>query len=125
MYDVPEFTNIGIDDGDSEIFGSGNGNNLAEPGESILVYEVSHVPHRTKLYYDDPYIDNERIHVDLQPDKWGDGYAVSSVIHISEDCPIGHEIKFLASYEVKEWKTIKRNVTWGTFTITIGVETDQ
>jgi enterochelin esterase-like enzyme len=120
MYDVPEFTNLGIDDGDSEIFGMGNGNNIAEPGESILVYEVSHVPHRTRLYYDDPYIDNERIHVDLQPDKWGDGYAVSSVIHISEDCPMGHKIKFLANYEVKEWKTIKRNVTWGTFTITIG-----
>ena len=122
MYDVPEFTEIGIDDGDSEIFGSGNGNNIAEPGESVMIYEVSH---RTRLYYDDPYIDHERIHVDLQPDKWGDGYAVSSVIHISEDCPIGHQIKFLASYEVKEWKTIKRNVTWGTFTLTIGVDTDK
>ncbi len=121
MFDVPEFTNIGIDDGDSEIFGSGNGNNIAEPGESIMIYEVSH---RTRLYYDDPYIGSERIHVDLQPDKWGDGYAVSSVIHISEDCPMGHQIKFLASYEVKEWKTIKRNVTWGTFTITIGKEAD-
>jgi len=125
MYDVPEFTNLGIDDGDSEIFGSGNGNNIAEPGESVMVYEVSHVPHRTRLYYDDPYIVGERLYVDLQPDKWGDGYALSSVIHISEDCPIGHEIKFLASYEVKEWKTIKRNVTWGTFTLTIGVDTDQ
>ncbi len=117
IYDVPEFTNIGIDDGDSEIFGSGNGNNITEPGESVMIYEVSH---RTRLYYDDPCIDGERIHVDLQPDKWGDGYAVSSVIHVSEGCPIGHQIRFLASYEVKEWKTIKRNVTWGTFTITVG-----
>lgn len=124
MYDVPEFINLGIDDGDSEIFGSGNGNNMAEPGESIMVYEVSHVPHRTRLYYDDPYIDGERLYVELQPDKWGDGYALSSVVHISEDCPVGHQIKFLASYEVKEWKTIKRNVTWGTFTLTIGADTD-
>ena len=116
-FDVPEFTEIGIDDGDSEIFGNGNGNNIAEPGESIMIYEINH---RTRLYYDDPYVDSERIHVDLQPDKWGDGYAVSSVIHIAENCPIGHKIKFLASYEVKEWKTIKRNVTWGTFTITVG-----
>tara|TARA_R110002050_G_scaffold300778_2_gene472571 strand:- start:11751 stop:13709 length:1959 start_codon:yes stop_codon:yes gene_type:complete len=120
-FDVPEFTEIGIDDGDSEIFGNGNGNNIAEPGESIMIYEISH---RTRLYYDDPYIDSERIHVDLQPDKWGDGYAVSSVVHISEDCPIGHQIKFLASYEVKEWKAIKRNVTWGTFTITVGRESE-
>ncbi len=124
MFDVPEFTNLGIDDGDSEIFGSGNGNNIAEPGESIMVYEVSHVPHRTRLYYDDPYVDDERLYVDLQPDKWGDGYALSSIIHISENCPIGHQIKFLASYEVKEWKTIKRNVTWGTFTITVGSDPD-
>ncbi len=122
FFDVPEFTEIGIDDGDSEIFGSGNGNNIAEPGESIMIYQINH---RTRLYYDDPYVDSERIHVDLQPDKWGDGYAVSSVVHIAEDCPIGHKIKFLASYEVKEWKTIKRNVTWGTFTITVGKDADK
>ena len=116
-YDVREFTNIGIDDGDSEIYGSGNGNNIADPGETIMIYQDSH---RTRLYYDDPYIDNERLYDELQPDKWGDGYALSSLIHISKDCPIGHKIRFLACYEVKEWKTIKRNVTWGVFTITIG-----
>jgi enterochelin esterase-like enzyme len=121
FFDVPEFTNIGIDDGDSEIFGSGNGNNIAEPGEWIMIYEISH---RTRLYYDDPYIDAERIHVDLQPDKWGDGYAISSVVHIAEDCPIGHKISFLAEYEVKEWKAIKRNVTWGTFDIIVGKDTE-
>ncbi len=32
---------IGIDDGDSEIFGSGNGNNIAEPGETVMIYEIS------------------------------------------------------------------------------------
>lgn len=117
FYDVPEFTDIGIDDGDSEIFGSGNGNNIAEPGETIMIYQHSY---RTRLYYDDPYIDAERLHDDLQPDKWGDGYALSSLIHISKDCPIGHQIRFLACYEVKEWKTIKRNLTWGVFTITVG-----
>lgn len=121
-FDVPEFSDIGIDDGDSEIFGNGNGNNIAEPGESIMIYEINH---RLRLYYDDPYIDSERIHVDLQPDKWGDGYAVSSVVHISKDCPIGHQIKFLANYEVKEWKAIKRNVTWGVFTITVGENADK
>ncbi len=121
FFDVPELTNIGIDDGDSEIYGSGNGNNIAEPGEWIMVYEISH---RTRLYYDDPYVDAERIHVDLQPDKWGDGYAVSSVVHIAEDCPVGHKIRFLSSYEVKEWKTIKRNVIWGAFTVVVGKETE-
>ena len=117
FYDVPEFANIGIDDGDSEIYGSGNGDNIADPGETIMIYQDSH---RTRLYYDDPYVDNERLYDELQPDKWGDGYTLSSLVHISKDCPIGHQVKFLACYEVKEWKTIKRNVTWGTFTITVG-----
>ncbi|MBL7698513.1 MAG: hypothetical protein JNK79_10150 [Chitinophagaceae bacterium] len=119
FYDVPAFTDIGIDDGDSEIFGSGNGDNIADPGETVMIYQHSN---RTRLFYDDPYIDSERLYDELQPDKWGDGYALSSLIHISKDCPPGHKIKFLAYYEVKEWKTIKRNLTWGWFTITVGKE---
>jgi enterochelin esterase-like enzyme len=119
-YDVPEFTNIGIDDGDSEVFGSGNGNNIAEPGETVMIYEISNGSHRLQLYYDDPFIDSERLYDEIQPDKWGDGYSLSSLIHISEDCPSGHRIKFLASYEIKEWKAIRRDVTWGIFTIVIG-----
>jgi enterochelin esterase-like enzyme len=117
MYDLASFDDIGIDDGDSEIFGSGNGNNIAEPGETIMIYQHSN---RTKLYYDDPYVEYERLHDDLQPDKWGDGYALSSLIRISKDCPPEHVIRFLACYEIKEWRTIKRNVTWGTFSITVG-----
>ncbi len=119
-YNVPEFAQIGIDDGDSEIFGSGNGNNIAEPGETVMIYEISNGSHRLHLYYDDPYIDSERLYDEIQPDKWGDGYSLSSLIHISKDCPPGHKIKFLASYEVKDWQAIRRDVTWGTFTITIG-----
>lgn len=117
FYDIEEFDAIGVDDGDSEIFGSGNGNNIAEPGELIMIYQESH---RTKLYYDDPYIISEKLHDDLQPDKWGDGYALSSLIRISPDCPPGHVIRFLACYEVKQWSTINRKVSWGTFSITIG-----
>ncbi len=119
FYDVPAFDDIGIDDGDSEIFGSGDGDNIADPGETVMIYQHSY---RTRLFYDDPYVDGERLYDELQPDKWGDGYALSSLIHISKDCPAGHKIRFLAYYEVKEWKTIKRNLTWGYFTITVGKE---
>ena len=66
-----------------------------------------------------PILTGNGYYDELQPDKWGDGYAISSLVHISKDCPAGHQIKFLACYEVKEWKTIKRNVTWGVFTITV------
>jgi len=120
FYDVPEFTKVGIDDGDSGIFGSGNGNNIAEPGETVMIYEISDGSRRLRLYYDDPYIDSERLYDEIQPDKWGDGYSLSSLIHISDDCPPGHKIKFLACYEVKDWLKIRRDVTWGTFIITIG-----
>jgi enterochelin esterase-like enzyme len=119
-YDRPEFTHIGIDDGDSEIFGSGNGNNIAEPGETVMIYEISSGSRRLRLYYGDPYIDDERLYDEIQPDKWGDGYSLSSLIHISKDCPPGHRIKFLANYEIKDWKAIRRDVTWGVFTIIIG-----
>ncbi|NMC38769.1 MAG: hypothetical protein GYA41_10645 [Bacteroidales bacterium] len=119
-FDASEFTQIGIDDGDSEIFGSGNGNNIAEPGETVMIYEISNGSRRLRLYYDDPYIDGERLYDEIQPDKWGDGYTLSSLIHIAENCPPGHKIRFLASYEVKDWKKIRRDVTWGTFSITIG-----
>ncbi|MEP7107571.1 MAG: hypothetical protein ABI760_06300 [Ferruginibacter sp.] len=94
-----------------------HGDNIADPGKTVMIYQDSH---RTRLYYDDLWIDGEQLYDELQPDKWGDGYALSSLLHISKDCPPGHQIKFLACYEVKEWKTIKRNVTWGSFTITVG-----
>lgn len=117
FYEVAEFDDIGIDDGDSEIFGSGNGNNIAEPGEAIAIYQISN---RTRLYYDDPYVINEKLVDELQPDKWGDGYALSSVVQIAKDCPPGRKIRFLASYENKAWKTINRKVTWGYFYLTVG-----
>jgi enterochelin esterase-like enzyme len=120
FFEAGEFTQIGIDDGDSEIFGSGNGNNIAEPGETVMIYEISNGSRRLRLYYDDPYIDGERLYDEIQPDKWGDGYSLSSLIHIAENCPTGHKIRFLAYYEVKDWKKIRRDVTWGTFSITIG-----
>jgi len=122
FFDVPEFTHLGIDDGDSEVFGSGNGNNIAEPGETVMIYEISNGSKRLRLYYDDPYIDGERLYDEIQPDKWGDGYSLSSLIHISDVCPPGHKIRFLACYEVKDWQKIRRDVTWGTFTLTVGGE---
>jgi hypothetical protein len=121
-FNVREFTKIGIDDGDRGIFGGGNFNNIAEPGETIRIFESSHL---TRLYYDDPYIDDEHLYDEIAPDKWGgDGFTLTSIIHVSKDCPIGHQIRFLACYEEKEWKLIKRNVTWGTFTMTVGKEQD-
>jgi enterochelin esterase-like enzyme len=119
-YDVPAFTKIGIDDGDRGSLGTGNGNHIAEPGETFSVYQGSHL---TRLYCDDPNVEGEQLEDTVLPDKWGgDGFTLSSLIRISKDAPVGHQIKFLASFEEKEWKVIKRNVTWGIFILTVGKE---
>jgi enterochelin esterase-like enzyme len=119
---VSQFTKIGVDDWGKGELGDGNGNMIPEPGETIMIYEG---PHRLRLYYDDPYLEDIQLHEELKPDKWGgDGFTLSSFIKILPDCPVGHQIRFLANYEEKEWKTIKRNVTWGVFTITVGEEPD-
>jgi enterochelin esterase-like enzyme len=120
FYDVPPFTKIGIDDGDRGKLGLGNGNHIAEPGETFSVYQGSHL---IRMYCDDSYVEGEHLVDTVLPDKWGgDGFTITSLIRISKDAPIGHQIKFLASFEEKEWKVIKRNVTWGTFTLTVGKE---
>jgi hypothetical protein len=103
---IPAFTDIQVDDG------SGNGNGIPEAGESIMIYTGDH---RTRLYTNDPYVvaSEEELVDQVLPATWPDGYTLSSVIRISEDCPDGHSIRFLASYETKEQMPIKRSVHWG------------
>jgi hypothetical protein len=123
LFNVPEFTEIEIDDGRAVsevglVLGSGNGNGIPEAGETVMVYTGNY---RTRLYYEDPFVisDKEKLHDEVVPATWPDGYTLSSIIKISEDCPDGHLIRFLASYETKENMPIKREVHWGTFHLQI------
>src|SRR5690606_21028522 len=50
-FDVRAVSQVVIDYGDSEIYGHGNENNIAEPGESVMICQERH---RVRLYYDDP-----------------------------------------------------------------------
>lgn len=114
-YDVPYFNQITTDDGKlvrDTIYGQGNGDGMVQPGEKILIYEGRN---RLRLFTEDPYViaADERLADEIIPARWPDGYTLSSVVHISSDCPVGHEIEFLASYETKEFNPIERKVHWG------------
>jgi hypothetical protein len=70
---------------------------------------------RLRLYTDDPHVQTsqERLVDEVLPARWPDGFTLSSIIKISDDCPAGHEIECLASYETKTHMPIERKVTWG------------
>jgi enterochelin esterase-like enzyme len=128
FYDVPYFTNIKIDDkrqimaakseGDNgriateSTWGLGNGNGIANAGEQIMLYEKGH---RLRLFTDDPYVftDGEKLVDEVLPAVWPDGFTLSSVVKIADDCPAGHKIEFLTQYETKTNMPIHRCVEWG------------
>lgn len=114
-FDVPEFKNIHIDDntavGDT-VLGRGNGDGIVNVGEKIMLYEGDH---RLRVYTEDPWVqrDKEQLYSEIIPARWPDGYTLSSLIQISPDCPEGHVVEALASYETKSFNPIERKVTWG------------
>jgi hypothetical protein len=128
FYEVPDFTKVLVDDGirrstskiasvndqsrNDSIFGSGNGDGIISAGEQIMLYEKTH---RLRLYTDDPYVvaADEKLADEVLPSFWPDGFTLSSVVKIADNCPAGHEIEFLASYDTKTWNPIHRTVTWG------------
>lgn len=123
FFDVPEFPVIDIDDGravndTTSLVGKGNGDGKASPGEEIMVYTNGH---RIRLYSDDPYVRREKeILVDeVLPAKWPDGFTLSSVITIADNCPEGHIIECVGSYETKGFMPIERRLTWGKIRIRV------
>lgn len=115
FFDVPVLDNVLVDDGRvirDRACGTGNGDGKAAAGESIMLYAGNH---RLRLYTDDPYVltEAETVVDEVIPSRWPDGFTLSSVVRIGADCPDGHVIEFLASYETKEFETIERKVTWG------------
>lgn len=134
FYDVPYFKNLKVDDGRAvattrkqsdfskgetdSIYGMGNGNGIVTPGEQIMLYENDH---RLRLFTDDPYVisSDEKLVDEILPAIWPDGYTLSSVVKIADNCPAGHEIEFLAHYETKTQMPIHRQVQWGKVKIVV------
>jgi hypothetical protein len=124
FFDVPDFKGIKVDDGRTirdRAFGSGNGNGIASPGESIMIYIDGR---RARLYADDPFVltGDENLFDEILPGTAGDGYTLSSIVKISNQCPAGHVIEFLANFETKTLypkEPIERKLTWGRVMVTV------
>jgi enterochelin esterase-like enzyme len=115
LFEAACFNDVRIDEGKEikeRIFGSGNGDGIANAGEHILIYNGEH---RLRLFTNDKWVDHsfEEL-VDQQiPAIWEDGYTLSSLLKISDDCPDGHIIEFTGYYETNTWNPIERNLHWG------------
>ena len=76
------------------ILGEGNGNGIPEPGERIAIYYNGRP---TRLYYQDEQIvdQEEELFDEMLPAIWPDGFTLSSIVKISDECPKNYKIKFL------------------------------
>jgi hypothetical protein len=87
--------------------GTGNGDGRADPGEEMTIWIQTRQGldpldknswHRTKVFTDDPYVSIVKDIPEVRGREWTSVRDHTSVIHISTDCPAGHEIRlFLRS----------------------------
>jgi|WetSurMetagenome_2_1015567.scaffolds.fasta_scaffold05143_5 S-formylglutathione hydrolase FrmB len=113
--ELPEIKEIEIADGrrvtvakegtafETVILGSGNGDGIANPGESvvILVRDINKL-WRTSLIFSDKYVNPFGTNIRIS-DNWGaydhvGGSAKYSIPLVSSDCPDNHIIAFYAEY---------------------------
>ena len=113
------------DDTVSVLLGTGNGDGIANPGESIVILTGDpDLYRRTFLYTSDPFINPGGINTRVS-DSWGSydhvgGSAKYSVPIISSDCPQDHPVEFFAEYWLPDYPDhiIKR----GKITISVSGE---
>jgi hypothetical protein len=85
------------------MLGTGNGDGIANPGESVVILVRDHQKYwRTELCTSDQFVNTSGRNIRLS-DNWGNydhvgGSAKYSVPLISSECPQGHNIEFIASY---------------------------
>ncbi len=104
-FQAPQFDSVSIE-------------GVAAPGEKISLSQGSH---HLRLYTEDPWVlsEDERLKDEMIPARWPDGFTLSSVIHISPDCPDGHVIRLLGHYETKTFNPIERKLVWGQASIVV------
>ena len=117
---VPEMTDFVIADGkmlavagagihtDTLMLGHGNGDGVANPGESIVILaEQDGKLWRTDLTFADKYLNPHSIN-ERHSDNWTrfdhvGGSAKYDVPLIASDCPSGHTLEFVAEYWMPEY----------------------
>jgi poly(3-hydroxybutyrate) depolymerase len=118
--DSPEISSFEIADGKqftvaaagndsiSVFLGRGNGDGVANPGESIVILVKDRgIFHRTFLYTDNNFINPNEINI-RESDNWGSydhvgGSAKYSVPVIASNCPNDHEVSFFAEYWLPDY----------------------
>lgn len=118
--DLPEIKDFEVADGkiftvakagvDTETIslGTGNGDGVANPGESIVILvKDQNKLWRTDLSFSDQYINPLGINI-RKSDNWGSfdhvgGSAKYDVPLLSSDCPENHPIEFFAEYWLPEY----------------------
>jgi poly(3-hydroxybutyrate) depolymerase len=96
------------DDTVSLFLGSGNGDGIANPGESIVILTgPPDLYRRTYLYSSDPYVNSGGMNTRVS-DYWGSydhvgGSAKYSVPILSSDCPDNHKVDFFAEYWLPDY----------------------
>lgn len=104
------------------MLGSGNGDGIANPGESVVVLvQENGRYHRTLLHTSDPYVNPNGIH-QRESDNWTKhdhvgASAKYSVPLIDASCPENHTVRFFAEYWLPDYPDhiIRR----GTITMTV------
>jgi hypothetical protein len=113
--DLPEITDFAIADGrtftvsrsgndiETSVFGTGNGDGVANPGESIVILIKDHGTfYRSNLAFSDKYVNPFGINRKKSDDWFEFDYVGASnkytVPLIASDCPEGHNLKFFAEY---------------------------
>ena len=122
QFEVPSFDSVRVDDGVAireKAFGTGNADGFVDHGERVMLYKGEH---RLRLYTEDPWIvrNDEVLADEIIPARWPDGYTLSSIVHVDPNCPSGHLVDCLASYETKSFNPIERKVTWGRVHFVVG-----
>ncbi|TMI87108.1 MAG: hypothetical protein E6H06_20145 [Bacteroidetes bacterium] len=95
-------------DSETILLGNGNGDGIANPGESIVILVKDQDKYwRTKLFFSDKYLNPFGVNIRMS-DDWSpfDHCGVSakySVPLLSSDCPQNHSIEFFAEYWLPDY----------------------
>jgi len=96
------------DDSTTVLLGNGNGDGVANPGESVVILvKDQNTFHRTFLYTSDKHVNPNGINMRIS-DNWGSydhvgGSAKYSIPVLASDCPENHTVELFAEYWLPDY----------------------
>ena len=106
-FEIADGRRFTMDSGEEILFGKGNGDGIANPGERISVLTQSDLRddcwYGVKLYSDDPNIDKSKENqIWSLRDTYIGNMRPTSEVYIRPDCPEGHKIEFQGRYDFQK-----------------------